>query len=408
LPLFATGGSNFCNFRWSQGCAPVDKIIHAFTLSIAPLEYGRTPHPDTITKRVICNHQRSSRMFKARARAIDSFALRIAYRECGLPGTSRQQYYVYMETLNERYCSLSSRRRYEVWFVRVGLVDGSGAWWFRYLLTNPGRRGCPNDPRGMPVQVWASFFPRDGKPQSFIQGFPLNDLDISAEGQNPFHFRIGPNEIGESLCRGNLQLEGHSLTWNLECLSNFRVTLSSKGWIGFSRTPHSDALYSGGITLDGRSFGGAPLGFGVQGHNCGYRHRNFWTWAHAYFPRAGSPPSTLEALVYEMPFGLIFRKAVLWHDGKKHKFKNLQEISRHQLEFCWRFYCSSSDGYRLQAVIDGTGLSIHRLPYLRTNCTGDFEVTNNSLARAVLRLEQRDRPIETLETGVGAVLEMVG
>jgi hypothetical protein len=260
----------------------------------------------------------------------------------------------------------------------------------------------------MPVQVWASFFPRDGKPQSFIQGFPLNDLDLSAEGQNPFHFRIGPNEIGESFCRGSLQLEGHSLTWNLECLSNFRVTLSSKGWIGFSRTPHSDALYSGGITLDGRSFEGAPLGFGVQGHNCGYRHRNFWTWAHAYFPRAGSPPSTLEALMYEMPFGLIFRKAVLWHDGKKHEFKNLQEISRDQNEFCWSFHCSSNDGYRLQAVIDGTGLSIHRLPYLKTNCTGDFEVTNNSLARAVLRLEQRDRPIETLETGIGAVLEMVG
>jgi hypothetical protein len=112
--------------------------------------------------------------------------------------------------------------------------------------------------------------------------------------------------------------------------------------------------------------------------------------------------------MYEMPFGLIFRKAVLWHDGKKHEFKNLQEISRDQNEFCWSFHCSSNDGYRLQAVIDGTGLSIHRLPYLKTNCTGDFEVTNNSLARAVLRLEQRDRPIETLETGIGAVLEMVG
>src|ERR1019366_4240992 len=44
----------------------------------------------------------------------------------------------------------------------------------------------------------------------------------------------------------------------------FRVTLSHKGWIGFSRTPHSDALFSGHITLDGRSFQGEPLGFGVQ------------------------------------------------------------------------------------------------------------------------------------------------
>ena len=73
---------------------------------------------------------------------------------------------------------------------------------------------------------------------------------------------------------------------------------------------------------------GDPLGFGVQGHNCGYRHRSFWTWAHAYFPRPDGPPSTLEALVYDMPFGLVFRKAVLWHEGKQHVFRNLRESQR--------------------------------------------------------------------------------
>ncbi len=313
-----------------------------------------------------------------------------------------------VKTLNERYSSLFARRRYEVWFGRVGLADSSGAWWFRYLLMNPGRCGCPKDPRGMPVQVWATWFPRDGKPQSFIQGFPLTDLDLSARGQTPFHFRIGSNEIGETSCRGSLELGGHALSWDLECHSAFRVTLSNKGWIGFSRTPHSDALFSGRITLDGCSFEGTPLGFGVQGHNCGYRHRSFWTWTHAYFPRSGLRPSTLEALIYEMPFGLVFRKAVLWHDGKKHEFRNLQEIRRDRNEFRWSFHCSSKEGCRLEGAIDGTGPSIHRLPYLKTDCTDSFEVANNSLARAVLRLEQRGRPLETLETSVGAVLEMVG
>lgn len=318
------------------------------------------------------------------------------------------QYDVCVKTLNERYSSLSARRRYEVWFVRLGLADGDGAWWFRYLLMNPARGGCPDDPRGMPVQVWAAWFPRDAKPRSFIQGFPLDDLDVSAPGQNPFHFRIGSNGIGETSCRGNLELDGHALAWDLECHSTFRVTLSHKGWIGFSRTPHSDAVFSGRITLDGRSFEGAPLGFGVQGHNCGYRHRKFWTWAHAYFSRSGSCPSTLEALVYEMPFGFIFRKAVLWHDGKKYEFRNLREIRRDRNEFRWTFDCSSKDGCRLQGTIAGAGPGIHRLPYVKTDCTGSFEVANNSLAGATLRLEQRGQPIETLETSAGAVLEMVG
>jgi len=323
-----------------------------------------------------------------------------------------------VRTFNEVYSSLSVRRRYEVWFVRLGLADGSGAWWFRYLLMNPGRCGCAGDPQGMPVQVWATWFPRDGKPQSFIQGFPLEGLDLSPRGQNPFHFQIGKNGIGENSCRGALEVGGRAIAWDLHYGSSFRFTLSNKGWIGFSRTPHSDALFSGQITLDGRSFQGDPLGFGVQGHNCGYRHRNFWTWTHAYFSRpdrrssAGKASalkaSTLEALAYEMPFGLVFRKAVLWHDGKKYEFRNLQEIKKDPDEFGWNFHCSTKDGFRLEAAIDGAGPSIHRLPYVKTDCKGSFEVSNNSLARAVLRLERRGRPAETLETNTGAVLEMVG
>ena len=265
----------------------------------------------------------------------------------------------------------------------------------------------------MPVQVWATWFPQDGKPQSFIQGFPLEGLDLSARGQNPFHFRIGHNEIGEDSCRGALQVEGHAISWDLQYRSTFRVTLSNKGWIGFSRTPHSDAVFSGQITLDGRSFEGSPLGFGVQGHNCGYRHRNFWTWTHAYFPRAGTRPSTLEALVYEMPFGLVFRKAVLWHDGKQHEFRNLQEIRRDPNEFVWKFslflegWIPIGSGHRWR-------WTEHPSSSLREDrLSGSFEVANNSLARAVLRLERRGRPVETLETdyrsriGDGRPLELI-
>ncbi len=317
-----------------------------------------------------------------------------------------------MKTLNEVYSSLSARRRYEVWFLRLGLADGSGAWWFRYLLMNPGRRGCPGDARALPVQVWASWFPRDGKPQSFIQGFPLDSLDLSGRSHNPFHFRSGKNEIGENFCRGALDVDGHTISWDLRWRSTFHITLSNKGWIGFSRTPHSDALFAGEITLDGRSFAGDALGFGLQGHNCGYRHRNFWTWTHAYFPRPDGRSTTLEALVYEMPFGLVFRKAVLWHEGEAHEFGNLQESKRDAKQLGWNFRCSSSshskNGLKLEATVDGAGPSIHRLPYLKTNCTGSFEVANNSLARAVLHLERQNRLVEVLETSSGAVLEMVG
>lgn len=313
-----------------------------------------------------------------------------------------------VKTLNEVFSSPSTRRRYEVWFVRLGLADGAGAWWFRYLLMNPGRGGCPGNPGGMPVQLWATWFPKDGTPQSFIQGFPLADLDLSARGRNPLHFRIGNNEIQEDACRGALEVGGHSISWDLRLHSTFRVTLSSKGWIGFSRTPHSDAIFSGQITLDGRRFQGDPLGFGVQGHNCGYRHRKYWRWAHAYFPRPDSAPSTFEVLVYEMPFGLIFRKAVLWHNAEQRVFRNLSEIKKDQENLRWDFRCSTRDGFELEVALDGSGASMHRLPYLTTDCRGSLEVMNNSLAKATLCLKPRGGLIEKLETTTGAVVEMGG
>ena len=313
-----------------------------------------------------------------------------------------------MATLNEVFSKLSVRRRYEVWFIRVGLADGSGAWWLRYLLMNPGRDGCVGNPGGKPVQVWATWFPAGGKPQSFIQGFSLEGLDLSRRRQSPFHFRIGGTDIDEDSCRGALEVDGHTISWNLRYHSTFRVTLSDKGWIGFSRTPHSDALFSGKIILDGRSFTGDPLGFGVQGHNCGYRHRNFWTWAHAYFPRSGQPATTLEALVYEMPFGLVFRKAVLWHDGQQHVLRRLDETGSDRDNMQWKFRSVARNGICMEAAIDGGSSSRHRLPYIKTDCSGSFEVANNSLASASIRLQRAEGVPETFETAAGAVLEMVG
>ncbi len=110
-------------------------------------------------------------------------------------------------------------------------------------------------------------------------------------------------------------MDGQVITWELQIQSDFGAVLSDKGWIGFSRSPHSNAVFSGEILLKGQRFAGEPLGFGVQGHNCGYRHRSYWRWMHAYFPQAGSKASTLEALVYDLPLGLTFRNAILWHGG---------------------------------------------------------------------------------------------
>jgi hypothetical protein len=343
-----------------------------------------------------------------------------------------------MKTLNERFTALSMRRRYEVWFLRIGLSDGSGAWWFRYLLMNPRRGGCAGDPQGQPVQVWATWFPREGKPETWIQGFPIESLRSKSEdlngagstntvahgavsndprlsnaglskcGASPFFMEIGENQIGEDECRGRIEVGGQCISWDLRYRSSFRAELSSKGWIGFSRTPHSDGVFSGEIALNDRTVRAEPLGYGMQGHNCGYRHRHFWTWTHIHFPNARGRGSTFEALAYEMPLGMMSRTAVLWHDGEKYTFRKFSESVRDSRQLSWRLECSDARGARLEVRVSGRERFVHRLPYMKTNCSGRFEVANDSLALARIVLRRPARAAEEMTTDSGAVLEMAG
>lgn len=313
-----------------------------------------------------------------------------------------------MKTLNEAFSKLSMRRRYEVWFLRLGLADGGGAWWFRYLLMNPGREGCGSDPRQQPVQVWATWFPRVGKPQTWIQGFPLRELQLSAGGASPLVFEAGENRISENECRGQLHVDGHKICWDLGYRSNFRAELSSKGWIGFSRTPHSDAIFSGEITLDDQTFRGEPLAYGMQGHNCGYRHRKFWAWTHVHFPNANGPGSTVEALVYEMPLRMLFRRVVFWHEGREHVFRDLQDLQREPSQLSWSFFCLNPKVSALKVEVVGRKGLIHRLPYFKTDCSGQFEVANDSLATARMTWYTPGGAPRELTTDSGAVIEMAG
>ncbi len=147
------------------------------------------------------------------------------------------------------------RRRYEAWFLRFALADGSGAWWLRYILLNLGRSGgggCGGKFRspGYPVQVWATLFPRGETPQSFIAGFSQGDLAMSGRFASPFSLECSGQRIDENSCRAAIEVGSHRISWDLRYRSSTAYSLSDKGWIGFTRTPHSDAVFSGRITFD--------------------------------------------------------------------------------------------------------------------------------------------------------------
>ena len=311
------------------------------------------------------------------------------------------------QKLNAVYSSPRMKRRYEVWFLRFGLSDGSGAWWLRYLLLNLGRRGCTANPAGMPAQVWATWFPRQGTPQTFIQGFALETLKLSGPHEL-LSLRIAGCGIEDGACWGNVRADGHDISWKLNYRSRFGALLSHKGWIGFCKSPHSDAVFSGEILFDGRPHRGEPLGLGVQGHNCGYRYRTYWRWMHAHFVRADGDASTMEALVYDMPFGLVFRNAVWWHNTKPLRIRRIQEkeIVNDSGKLKWVFAGVTSDGSPIEVRLEALAPEIHHVPYTKTDCSGTFPVANASLAHVQVRFGKNLG--EALEARTGAVLEMGG
>jgi hypothetical protein len=118
--------------------------------------------------------------------------------------------------------------------------------------------------------------------------------------------------------------------------------------------------------------------------------------------------TAFEALEYEIGLGMSFRKAILWREGRLLTFKKLVETKRDRGQLQWNFRCTNSkERIEIIAEIDGGGASLHRLPYTRTNCRGAFEVSNNSLASAVLVVKRGNKTEEIRATG-GAALEMAG
>jgi hypothetical protein len=135
----------------------------------------------------------------------------------------------------------------------------------------------------MPVQIWATWFPCNGSAQLFIQGFPIDGLSLSGPDAAPFHFTHGENRIAEDSRTGNIKVDRHEIRWDLRYRSSLAVTMSDRGWIGFSRTADSDATFSGEIGFDGRAFRSQLLGYGLQGHNGGWRHCRMWNCTYCLF-----------------------------------------------------------------------------------------------------------------------------
>ena len=89
-------------------------------------------------------------------------------------------------------------------------------------------------------------------------------------------------------------------------------------------------------------------------------------------------------------------------------FRELQESVRSRRDGKWVFEAADAEGTRIEVEAGGESAGIHRIEYVKTDCSGTFEVANNSLTRARIRVWEAGGQAWELQTEGGAVVEMAG
>jgi hypothetical protein len=160
--------------------------------------------------------------------------------------------------MNVVYTARQMKRRYEVWFLRCGLADGRGAWWLRYLLLNLGRGGAARNHRPNLCKFGLPGSRAKASRRHSSKAIPPRALQLSSRRQLPFHLRIAESGIEEGTCWGEPQ--GGRARDFVEAAVSLAVRRGAErqGWIGFSKSPHSNALFSGEIHLTAGLFPGRP------------------------------------------------------------------------------------------------------------------------------------------------------
>ena len=105
---------------------------------------------------------------------------------------------------------------------------------------------------------------------------------------------------------------------------------------------------------------------------------------------------------------MVFRRAVLWHRGQRYILSRLRESNRDAQKLTWKLECIDRSGAQVDAEIAGRPEFVHRLPYVKTDCSGQFAVANDSLAVARLVLRLNGKTTAEMKTDIGAVVEMAG
>ena len=174
---------------------------------------------------------------------------------------------------------------FEIWFLVVFEAAAGRAWWLRYTTFAPAPGLQPGAAR---ATLWAAAFDARASEPAIAVKHILGAEDYHAGGRERFAIRIGPGELRNDVCRGEVESGGHRIAWALRFVPAAREARRVPWLLHHLPLPtrvahaNSEIACSGWVNVDGvrHELDGAPS---VQKHIWGTRRVEELYWL--YCPR---------------------------------------------------------------------------------------------------------------------------
>ena len=234
------------------------------------------------------------------------------------------------ERHNVRHWTDDKQGVYEVWYMTWNHPQTNQGFWLRYITEAP-----VDGP--LRAELWFARFDPKNPAKTFGVHKRFGPPMSSAE---PFTLQVGTSRLGHDHAIGQLDGNGHSISWDLRWDAGAQVlrllpdVMYARGGLGETtvQSPNPRVAMSGTLVVDGEKLTFERAVFG-QTHLWGKKHAYSWTWGRcAEF--TGAPDALLEFLGVRLqrrgttlpPMFL----ACLDLDGEQYRFNQFRHVLKNR------------------------------------------------------------------------------
>jgi hypothetical protein len=290
-----------------------------------------------------------------------------------------------------RHDAASRAGHVESYFIKANSPDGKRALWLKATIFATHAR-----PSHAVAEAWAVYFERDGQHVAVKRSMPYAEAAFSRDGLKIAigeHLKIEPEAV-----RGAIEYGGHEVSFALRAQGDEPPIVmfpSSAMYAGrFPRqklvTPRPDLTFDGSLTVDGK-----PVlieGWrGMQGHNWGLGHAEFYAWGHCNLWER-EEALIVEATTARLKVGPLQTPMItlvcVRHGGRSYDLNGAWSMARNRGEVDgrrWHFEAQDR-GVRVEGDVSGQASDFVGLYYPNPDGRMTY-CLNTKLAMARVRLE---------------------